>query len=674
MDRAVITQKLLELIAGSEIKAALFTTYTFEPDFFELDVIPVLLSQNVGYSEDDRVKRCMVRENLREADLPIDVYYDAPMFRRSGSCSPEMEYSCHGVNLGNRAFHGKVSMILLQDNESGESSLLMGAGSNNLSRAGWWDNIECQHWEEVRNRTSPRRLINILKEELAYLDSFRSFSSAGRGSALERISEFVETCRGSNSADPVHYFGLSYPEYRRSFLKFLQQRTSPLVARSNWHLEIISPFFADDSSSLEHKHFFKSGVVNIKLMLPRDKEDAALCQDAYYRHIEQEENICWAQWREDVARSLGLGGDCFRPLHAKVYHFYNKQQSWAFVGSVNFTHKAIHENVEAGFLVKLPKAGPLLEPIPEDKVVEQFAPPEEAVPGEAIDDGADAVPEIHLCYDWVEQRLVGRTSKNRSYEIQIIGAEGDPVIDGWAIQYQETNYEGDVARLEETLKSGSLLRVRGRNPNRQGCPEFPEHLVLLQQVGWSHKPVDLPELSAAQILAIYAGMSPERRQLMLIDAKIRALVLSAQGGELTVSADEEIVDQFFSEYAEIFNAFAKLGSRLQQALDSENFKLVDYYLTGAGVDSMTSLITRALDEGAEGNSLAAVSCYLLMLSALEIYQDDLFKSRPNVQSETAKLTAAINALRNGERMILDDNCASNRRRFFAWFEEEFFCV
>ena len=35
MDKAVITERFLELIAGREILAALFTTYTFEPDFFE---------------------------------------------------------------------------------------------------------------------------------------------------------------------------------------------------------------------------------------------------------------------------------------------------------------------------------------------------------------------------------------------------------------------------------------------------------------------------------------------------------------------------------------------------------------------------------------------------------------------------------------------------------------
>ena len=100
------------------------------------------------------------------------------MFRRSGNCSQDMEYLCHGVNLGNAAFHGKVNLILVQDRDNGKEALLLGAGSNNLSRAGWWDNIECQHWEEVSSGACPRKLINILLEEIEFLNSHREFVSS----------------------------------------------------------------------------------------------------------------------------------------------------------------------------------------------------------------------------------------------------------------------------------------------------------------------------------------------------------------------------------------------------------------------------------------------------------------------------------------------------------------
>jgi hypothetical protein len=203
---------------------------------------------------------------------------------------------------------------------------------------------------------------------------------------------------------------------------------------------------------------------------------------------------------------------------------------------------------------------------------------------------------------------------------------------------------------------------------------FPAHPVLLQQIGWSHKPLELPELTATQILAIYAGMTPERRQMMLINAKIRALVLSARGGELTTHSDDQIIDQFFCEYAEIFRAFSKLRERLKQSIDAEQYNQVDYYLTGTGVDSLPSLVSRALDTDEEEGSLNPVTCYLLLLSALEIYRTEHFVERPNVKEEAKKLDGEITSLKKGKRLKLENNSQQNRKRFFKWFEEEFFRV
>lgn len=674
MDSAVITEQLLELIGERKVLSALFTTYTFEPDFFELEVIPLLLSQDMPYSSDERVKRFMVRENLREADLPVDVFYDLPMFRQSGENSPEMEYRCLGVNLGNRAFHGKVNMILLDDHATGERSLLVGAGSNNLTRAGWWDNIECQHWVEVSRRTVRRKFINVLQEDIAFLNRHRPFAASEDLAAIDIIGEFLETCKGGNSAESVFYYGLSFPDNRRSFIEFLSRSPSPLTQYSNWHLEIVSPFFADDTNNTEHQSFFDMGVVDIKLLLPFDDEGNALCQGDYYHHIQKEEGIQWARWKEGVARSLGLTGDHFRRLHAKVYHFYNGRASWVFVGSVNFTYKAIHENVEAGFLARLETGGPLLEPIPDYLSVDKFAEPDEVVPGLlGVEGEAASLPDLHLCYDWVTKRLKGRTkTKRKKYEIVILGPEGEPVITPWTVPYQEVEYEGDTQPLEKALRNGSLVKVRGYELDVKDAPAIPDHLVLLQQVGWSHKPLDLPALTAEQILSIYAGMSQERRQMMLVDAKIHALVLSAQGGELTSHSEDQVIEQFFCEYAEIFNAFSRLRNRLEAALEEEQYSQVDYYLTGKGVDSIPSLIERATNIVEGEKPLNAVTTYLLLLSALEISRTEEFSGRPAVDELIENLESEIKKLKAGERLVLEDNSSSNRRKFFKWFEEEFF--
>ena len=126
------------------------------------------------------------------------------------------------------------------------------------------------------------------------------------------------------------------------------------------------------------------------------------------------ERISWAKWSNNYANTLGVGKESFRRLHAKIYHFYNRKQAWAFVGSVNFTHKALKENVESGFLVKLDKVEPLL------KVLGETETPDKCVLDNASDDEAGvqedlaACPELHLSFDWIERRLFGRTIQGES--------------------------------------------------------------------------------------------------------------------------------------------------------------------------------------------------------------------------------------------------------------------
>ena len=169
MDSAVISDKLKQNLAGKQVRAAVFTTFSFEPDFFELEAIPLLLPGNIAYSSDPRVKTFQVREALRDSGIVLDVFYDLNLYREQGQASPKMEYGCHGVYREHSAFHGKVLYILAYDEKWDAECLLVGAGSNNITFSGWWDNIECQHWETVYSGYVPRLFINKLQEDVAYL-------------------------------------------------------------------------------------------------------------------------------------------------------------------------------------------------------------------------------------------------------------------------------------------------------------------------------------------------------------------------------------------------------------------------------------------------------------------------------------------------------------------------
>ena len=170
METKVISDKLEKVIEDGYVKAAVFTTYNFEPEFFELDVIPILLKQDNAYSVDERVKSHIIRDALMKSTMQLEVFYDAKIFRSEGSQSPQMGYLHHGVNLGNRAFHPKSIYILMHSDEYDQDYLIVGAGSNNLSKPGWWDNIEAQHWEVVWDGEIRKKFKNRLQEDVSWLE------------------------------------------------------------------------------------------------------------------------------------------------------------------------------------------------------------------------------------------------------------------------------------------------------------------------------------------------------------------------------------------------------------------------------------------------------------------------------------------------------------------------
>lgn len=665
MDTVVVSDRLREQLDGCTVAAAVFTTYTFEPEFFELEVIPLLLPASIPYSSDARVKQFQVREKLRTSELTLEVFFDLKVFRQEGNTSPAMEYLFHGVHLGNNAFHPKVALILAFHRKLERHCLLVGAGSNNLTRAGWWDNIECMHWEVLWQDKAPRQFLSQLREDVAWLQAQRQLACTPDSSALDQIGYFLTECRISGNALPVAYYELNRGKERHNVPNFLRKQARDNLNYKNWTLEIISPFFAEDPDNDLAAFFDELHVQEIHIMLPQDAEGNALCSPAYFERINEEEFIHWARWRDEVATALGSKGQVFRRLHAKIYHFYNQKQSWAFVGSVNFSRKAMYDNSEAGFFTKLNRAGPLLEPIKRLTSVKLSA-PLEPPPGEEADDDL-RLPQVALAYDWIDQRLQGACEKNLGYTINILTPEGSAAIESFAVTGSGTQWEGSVVALEALLRNGSLVKISGTN-TRSDKP-FQPHRVMLQQTGWTHKPMEIPDLSPAQILAIYADLSPERRELVALNEMIRKLVDLGEAGDLTGPTDDLVVKQFFSEYAEIFHAFRRFKRRLAELTEADNQKQLAYYLSGAGMDSLPVLIDHICGED---STIDSVTLYLMLLCVQEIYTTPPYDQGTPIRKHLSRVKQAIKALKTGDTILLELRPGINRRAFFDWFERQFY--
>jgi hypothetical protein len=671
MDTRTISEGFREQIGtGKKVVAALFTTYNFEPDFFEQEVIPLMLDQELAYSSDARIKRIQVREALGQTGLPIEVFYDLDIFRQQQPVSPAMEYLHHGIRGEKYAFHAKLVLLLLED-QSSEQVLCIGAGSANLTGAGWWENIECQHWETVAPREVSRRFLRQLRNDLDWLAGKRSGIALAGTSALDLIRQYLTDCRASNSTKTVSYYGLTSHSLqqasRPAFIRFLVEAQKEQCGPYNqWSLEIISPYFAETADFDAHEHFFDClKVKTIRIFLPFNDQGEALCHQDYYERLFNDRRIEWATWAPEIANLLGAANGHRRKTHAKIYHFHNGKQSWAFVGSVNFTQRAISDNQEAGFFVKLPPGITLLKAM--KSVPEKWCAETELAGSDEEFSPDQTLPMLSIFYDWKVRCLAIGIQGDAKAFIDVLNPERQLVLNGVEVTSQASAVECDMEVIEKMLSGSGFLRIAGRWADGRA---FAEHVVLVQQTNWTHKPLDLPTLTPAEIMQIYAGLNAIRRNQVIEYLKGRELKDKGLGGEMSGASDfEEQGRQFFAEYAELFHAFRNLRRRLADDWKAERFSQVDYYLSGRGIDSLPTLLGSLYEQD---RNLDAVTIYLTLLCLIQIYQQPGYDARPQVSQWLAHCQENASSLEaSGQLMLIDAN-SDRSTRFFRWYRDQFF--
>lgn len=663
------------------VVAAVFTTYRFEPDFFEQEIIPLMLDQSLEFSSDQRIKSIQVRETLSESGLPLEVFYDLDLFRQQGTVSPAMEYLHHGIRGERSAFHAKLILLLVEDAETNEQTLCVGAGSANLTIAGWWENVECQHWEWVSSGDVSLRFLNQLREDVAWLAARRKCAIDSSNHGLPRISTFLDKCKASHGAATISWWGLSSLAEQKpssktvrkpsAFVKFLRDEKNKQSPNfKNWDLEIISPYFAESPDFDEHKFFFTHlSVGSIRLYLPINDQDEALCRQDYYERIANTDGVEWATWAPGMRKGLGLQGTVNRTTHAKIYHFYNGKQSWVFIGSVNFTYRAMNDNQEAGFFTQLPVQTTLLEPL--KSAPEKWC-PEDELPGVEVDKDRLAQPDLILEYDWKLRTLSVALDGDKSgpaLEVNILSPEGEIVVANVPVKKDCNPVECEPEAIEALLKTSGFMHISGKRISDSEA--FPDFMVMVQQTNWTHKPLNLPNLSPQEIMQIYAGLSQNRRNQIIELLKLRQLREMGLLGESAGSAEhEDRGRQFFAEYAELFHAFRNLRKRLNQALGEGRMEVVDYYLSGRGMDSLPTLLESLLDEASK---LDRVTVYLALLCLLQIYDQPEYETRYRVKEYRTQCWDKLMELEaSGElTLINEDGDPARGARFFAWYREQF---
>ncbi|HKJ84596.1 MAG TPA: hypothetical protein VKA06_00900, partial [Spirochaetia bacterium] len=108
---SVLSDALAEAIGGRRVRTALFTTFSFDPAFFELHVLPLLFDR--AFSQVEKVARAQLEEAVRELDHLAVIYDRAALSQDAAPATLDVRRI--DVRHPTGAFHPKLVLLLVDE-------------------------------------------------------------------------------------------------------------------------------------------------------------------------------------------------------------------------------------------------------------------------------------------------------------------------------------------------------------------------------------------------------------------------------------------------------------------------------------------------------------------------------------------------------------------------------
>jgi hypothetical protein len=663
----ILSDHFQELMDGRRLIAAVFLTFRFDPAFFEREVLPVFL--DIPLSHAAEIKLVQLEDTLRTVPDGIAVYYDQNGLS-SDTGPAKLDIKRIPVHHRTGIFHPKNVFALVEEEETDEEghkarTLLVGCQSANLTRAGWWENVEVCHTEEI----GEGEVTSLRDDLLALLEGIERRKGGGGGpeehAPLSAIKGFLRQKTSQRRMRSSN--GFIYPHFyngRNSVAEFLTGVVNNSLKGLN--LEIISPYFNQGGESTPLTSLIDTfSPKEVRIMLPLNDKGEATCLAGLYDWVINQ-GASWAKLPDSLLSSGSGAGLKKRFVHAKVYRFFSKQpkREVIFVGSVNLT-SAAHDrdgNQESGFLIEVDT---LRRP-------DWWLKTEDNRPGafvqKAEDEGTatDSGTRLRLRFFWDSEKAEAfwdEDSKKAEYQSPPLSIDhlSVPLFDIPPMPAKSwVELPADSAQiLKGKLTSTSIFQVRGD----RSAP-IP---ILVQEEGMSHKPSLLFTLSPADILRYWALLTAEQRASFLAN-NAPASVLTGEDGAL-VSRYVPMAEHhtLFDRFAGIFHAFGCLERSVSEALSTGKEKEATYRLFGRKYDSLGNLLERIAKED-EGGDL--IENYVIALCAQQLLneiQRKYCRFWENHQADAERLRKEL-ALVEKFRTRIAEKDQKDMPSFLSWFE------
>lgn len=670
-DTETLTEHLQEQVAGRRVLAGVFTTYTFEPGFFELHVLPALFDRR--FSHIDKVRLALLEEELRDAG-PLAVYYDRRALC-SGAASAQLDVHRIPVSRTSGAFHPKIVLLLLEtpatEKIAAKRTLLVGALSANLTEAGWWRNLECARFEQIGEGDKS----TLRGDLLDFIKVLKAEDKTGdEHVALETIARFlrhhVEPAGhqwSQNVLQPRLFFG------QKPLPDFLKELIAPGIAEYN--LEVISPYFdlqvPAALKGLREALFPRE----TRVLLPLDSKAAAACSRRYFEALPGVKGAYWAKLDDKKLTGSGDELQDHRPVHAKVYRLWNrdKEREVLVVGSVNMTIPGHTRHSTGNLEAALVFGQPLRSKSFWLERIKTNSRPAFRNAAETEDAAEPGALPIAVRFDWstgkADYFLEGKVPKVLLIRIGLReGHKCTSVKSGTWTGLPESVCQ----ELQGHLVSSSFIEVA----SSEGA-NAKSSVILVTETGMQKKPSLISNLTVEEILRYWSMLSDDQREALLVE-KARGLTI---GGANQLEPDRPPPPEdpgikprgasIFDGFAGIFHAFSRFEWHVREALEGHNTKEADYRLFGEKYDSLPHLLRRLLEPGAG----SPVNGYVSFLSAHQLLRrmrkTKEFKSFFHTRQAECQALDDLLEKRAEIRRRLTELADSHGKDFLGWLDERF---
>jgi len=647
---AVLADALRKEIDDGTVCAAVLTTFVLEQDFLLDEVLPTFVPHTL--SGNLVVRREELAETLSLGATQITVYADARQIMRASGGS-RVPVAVVPVEHRTGVFHPKVTMVLVADAKS--ERLVVSVGSANLTRAGWWENVECAHVWSIRAGASSWCRDDLLSftEYLRRQSRHRDdrYAATKIVSFLRAAGQRVKQSRASFTEPRFFWKGIGN---RDGFAAWLAAMAGDECDGAT--LEIISPWYSDTGDVQVRELGQSLGGPALRVMVPQCADgEARMSADAVGR---LGDDIEWGLLPAGVTRP-GEKEAAARRVHAKAYRLleWDREDHVTVVGSVNLTTQAFgaRQNVEAAVAIGVLEGGTAwLEST--DRPTRFVAPDD--LDEEAAPDGGVTLAALTVVVDW-QARSATSSWDGAAAVANVRLSAGALYVADVAITRVETPIpqEATAALLNHLQTSSAVLDVHSGDQHLGYTIVVEQHIERKPSADTTRTLAD----EVADLLLDGAERTSRTGSLRAEDADIAETELNPE--------TEVAAPSVYENQAALFQALALMRRDLHALAEDGYDGEVRYRLVGHGSRCVGDLLDLA-------GTLAATSAADALVVTWAV-QDLLTRStgvlRERFRAELQEASQAAAALLDTlERQVIAANPADpEMARFLRWARERF---